>query len=665
MLSRHSLILFSLLLILSAYVFLPGISGPWIFDDYTDLVHNSYIRIQTLDADALYHSAYSLETGPLKRPISMVSFALNHYFSGGINNTAPYKITNIIIHIINGLLIFWLLRIIFARLTQIAGSDTSSWNMETSFTTLLAGAAAMLWLIHPIQITSVLYIVQRMTEIAALFTLFGLISYIKGRLRLMQGNKDGLWLIFAGPVLFGCLGIFSKENAALLPVFMAVLEFTLFADEWPWRRGPSLSVHARRALMVVAIISVTLLFLWAIHYASPGYRSRDFTMPERLMTEARVLFFYLSVIFIPQINRFGHQHDDIAISTSLFTPWTTLPAILGLVALMIAALLVRKKFQLLTLGILWFFAGHLMESTIFPLEIAHEHRNYIPSLGIILVMVHLIAHVAHQLNQRKLWVTFPLLLLFMGGTTYVRAEQWSNHNSFYRYEALHHPNSPRTQSGLSILLEAQGYYAAAMVASRRAAELEPNDDGYMLDVNLLAARQGITLGEAEQQETLKRLALSPITVTTINMLDRVGTCLQTWCKSLQVPMETWIKTLLKRTDTIDRSFFYYQMGRTMATTGRMTEAIEYFRQSHQKDTNFLHPLFELANIYIHLGKVEDAEQVLSQLQKANEKTPHPRDREIKELASAIDQMKKIEERPLGEHSAAQGHIRHESTTSRN
>ena len=216
MLSRHSLILFSLLLILSAFVFLPGISGPWIFDDYTDLVHNSYIRIQTLDADALYHSAYSLETGPLKRPISMVSFALNHYFSGGINNTAPYKITNIIIHIINGLLIFWLLRIIFARLTQIAGSDTSSWNMETSFTTLLAGAAAMLWLIHPIQITSVLYIVQRMTEIAALFTLFGLISYIKGRLRLMQGNKDGLWLIFAGPVLFGCLGIFSKENAALL-----------------------------------------------------------------------------------------------------------------------------------------------------------------------------------------------------------------------------------------------------------------------------------------------------------------------------------------------------------------------------------------------------------------------------------------------------------------
>lgn len=637
---HHPLILLSLVLALSAFVYLPGISGPWIFDDYTNLIHNSYVKVQTLSTDAFYQAAYSLKAGPLQRPISMISFALNHYFAGGMNSTTPYKITNLVIHIINGLLVFWLLRLVFMRLAQVTPHSTFSWSKAPQTVVLVAGAAAMLWLIHPIQITSVLYVVQRMTELSALFTFLGLITYLKGRSRVIHGEKGGVLLVFAGPVLFGLFGILCKENAALLPVFMLVLELTLYANETPWDSWSKLSLGTRRALIASTLVVTALLLLWAIHYALPNYKGRDFTMPERIMTEARVLFFYISLILLPQINRFGHQHDDIAISTSLFTPWTTLPSLLGLAVLFILAILGHRKYPLFSLGMLWFFAGHLMESTLFPLEIAHEHRNYIPSLGIILVVIHLINHGCHKLGHRKLWLAMPALIVFMGGATYVRAEQWSSYNTFYRYEAAHHPDSARTQSGLSLLLEAQGNYSAAMDASRRAAELEQNDAGFMMDVYLLAARQGIALGEAEQKETLRRLASSPITATTIFTFDRVSVCLQTWCKSLQVPVETWLKTLLQRTDTTDKSFFYYQLGRVTTISGRFREAVEFFRLSYQADPEYLHPLFEQANIYIHLGDKENAAQVLSLLRKANAKTPYHRDREVEELANVIAKMGK-------------------------
>ena len=193
---HYPLLLLSLVLALSAFVYLPGISGPWIFDDYTNLIHNSYVKVQTLSPDALRQAAYSLKAGPLQRPISMISFALNHYFAGGMNTTTPYKLNNLVIHIFNGLLVFWFLRLVLSRLIKITRGRMPAWRISPQATTLLASAGSMLWLIHPIQITSVLYVVQRMTELSALFTFLGLIAYLMGRSRVTHGEKG--WVL---PVL--------------------------------------------------------------------------------------------------------------------------------------------------------------------------------------------------------------------------------------------------------------------------------------------------------------------------------------------------------------------------------------------------------------------------------------------------------------------------------
>ncbi len=639
--SRTYLSLFTLLLILSAAVYLPGVSGPYLFDDYPNLLHNDFVKIRTLDTESLYRAAYSLEAGPLQRPVSMLSFALNYYFAGSFKDPMPFKLTNLVIHTINGLLIFWMIRIIFGRLRRIHSNNFFIDQSSHNTLTWLAFALALLWVVHPIQLTSVLYLVQRMTALSALFTLLGLISYLKGRQRIVSGQKGGVWLLISGPAIFGSLGALSKENALLLPVFMLVLEFILFSNEWPWHLWRQLSDSKKRLLIGTVIVIATVGLLWAINYALPGYEIRNFTMLERVLTEPRVLFFYLSLILVPRIDQFGLHHDDISLSTSFLMPWNTLPSIIGLLALFIIGIISGRKHPLLSLGILWFFAAHLLESTFISLEIAHEHRNYLASIGVFLVILHFLDWGSSRLRHKKLWWVLPLLALFYGGTTYLRAYQWSNYTSLYTYEVLHHPNSAIAQSGVGIMLSEYGRYEEAGKAFRRAAELEPTEPSHLMWFSLNTARQGRAPDPVQQERILRVLSSKPLTATTVKTLEYIGDCIQTWCTALQTPMEAWLRTILKRNKASDdKSYYYYHLGLNLASQGRMDEAIESLRLAYQLDPAYLHPLFKLASIYVKSGRINDAERILSELRKANKGNLNPRDREIEAVAADINKLKK-------------------------
>lgn len=641
---RLRLIYLAVLVSLGAIVYLPGISGPWLFDDYSNILRNTYIRITTLDVESLYHAAYSLRAGPLQRPIAMLSFALNYYFVGGFNDTTSYKLTNLAIHGINGLLIFWLVRLILARLDYRQAPDRSL--ASTSFNPdMKAALVALLWVVHPIQLTSVLYVVQRMAELSALFMLLGMIGYLKGRARIIDGRAYGLWLISVSLGATLTLGILSKENAVLLPVFVLVMEFVLFSEEAPWRHWPKLSSRAKYLILVFAVLSASILLAWFINYAASGYNGRNFTFAHRALTETRVLVYYISLILLPRINEFGLYHDDIALSTSLISPWTTLFSAGFLVSLLYAAYAVRKKHPLLSLGALWFFAGHLLESTIIPLEIAHEHRNYIASLGVLLCLFYFFSWAAGKYNNRKLWLLVPALITIFGGVTALRASQWSNELLLHTYEALHHPDSAIIQSSLAAELTKYGHYHEAREAMLAAARLNPDEASHLVWLHMLAARQKTSPDAEEQKRLLDLLATKPITPTTEMMISNVIGCMQSWCNSLQGHMEMWIKTILARGDIKDKSYYYYLLGITFTYQDRLDEASELFRLSHETDPRYLHPLFNLAAIYIHRGKVNEAEQTLEMLRKANTSNLHPRGKEINSLAVQINKLKQRAQTP--------------------
>jgi tetratricopeptide (TPR) repeat protein len=633
---RHRLLVLIVVLVLGAAVFLPGVSGPYVFDDYSNLLNNSYLRIGSLDVDALTQAAWSLDSGPLQRPVATLSFALNYYLAGGFGNSVSFKAVNIALHLANALLVFWLLHLIFAQAARLADSSDYLKSLRQDDGIWLAGVGALLWMVHPIQVTSVLYVVQRMVELSALFTLLALICYLKGRERICARQRGGYPIIILGNAGFGTLAVFSKENALLLPVFIALLEYVLYSDEVPWRNWRRLARHTRITLAIAVVTALTLAIVLAAQYAMEGYFNRPFSLVERVLTEPRVLFFYISLILVPRIDAFGLHHEDIALSTSLLAPWATLPAIAGVVTLIGHAFLVRRRQPLLSLGVLWFFAGHLLESTVFPLEIAHEHRNYLASLGVLLAFAHGVGLVVTKLGNSKAWLILPVLALAFGGVTYLRATHWANAKSLFAFEALHRPGSAVAQSEAAVVLAQYGHYTEAAEALGRASELEPGEPSHLIWLQMVRIKQGAGPSPDAQRRVIEMLRTGRVSVTTITTMGDVSRCVQTSCPGLAAPLEQWALALLQRDLALsDPSFCYYVLGQSQAAQGKIAEAIGSFRQSHELDSRYLHPLFAAASIYVRLGRIEDAEAVLATLRAANTASRHPRTREIEAVARDI------------------------------
>lgn len=618
-------------------IYLPGISGPFVFDDLTNIVANEFLQVESLNMVDLYNAAYSLDSGPLKRPIATLTFALNYYFSGSLNDTTPYKLTNVAIHLLNGFFLFWLAKMIFRRLLEIglpaASVATSIWTRPT----LLAFSVTLLWLIHPIQLTSVLYVVQRMTSLATTFMLAGMILYLLGRLRIQSGDKHGPWLIGTGLLVFGGLGMLSKENAILLPVYVLVLDIILFPQKFPWNLWQHLTRKKRRIILISAAVTSIVALILLLDYANIGYRQRSFTLTERLLTQPRVLLFYISLILFPRIDRFGIYHDDISLSHSFIDPWTTIPAILGILSLILAGIFARKKYPLLSLGILWFFVGHLLESTIFALEIVHEHRNYLASFGVILVILFFIQQACQRLGSNHLWIVLPLLAIIFGGTTALRAWQWSDTGSLQKSLVKHHPKSARSQAGYATYLTSIGELSNALSSMRLAAKLDKSEPGYLINMHIIAAWQGKYLSEQENRETLRRLNREKITTLTSLTLEYAVNCVSTSCSLLQPSLKTWLNGIVNRLgkSSKEASFYNYLLGRFLYSQGKYIEAIAAHRRAYEGDPLYLHPLIRIADIYIDRGDINNATRAINELRQANKNNPHPRDRYIDRLEEKL------------------------------
>ena len=436
----------------TAAAYLPGLWGPFVFDDKPNLLANPFIHLNSLDWSSLRDAALSNQSGIFRRPIASLSFALNYFFAGGFSSF-PFKLVNLAIHLVNGLLVFLLARRICARLGRSAMDERAG---SVSDTTALVITA--LWMLHPLQLTSVLYVVQRMNSLSALFTLAGLVLFMLGRDRVEQGRAGGFRLMLAGIIGGGALGILCKENAALLPVYALVLELSCF-DRGPLDR----TRRVRLGIFFGAVLGLPAALALAYTVFNPDfvlapYESRSFTLAERLLTQPRVLFYYVGLTLFPTRNALGIYHDDFVKSTGLFEPGTTLVAIGGWILLVGIALSLRRRAPVVFLGVAWFLCGHLMESSVFALELVHEHRNYLPVFGVLLLAVYAGTWLFERIQARARTSTVAVLLmaLTLGFVTSSRAYSWSSTGVLLESLVRHHPDAPRTH----------GYYAEVIINNR-------------------------------------------------------------------------------------------------------------------------------------------------------------------------------------------------------
>lgn len=424
------LLFFAVLLTFTVYW--PGLAGSFFFDDYPNVILNLGVKLGALSWESLNLAWSSGNSGQFGRPISQLSFALNYFFSGF--SPFAFKLTNLIIHCLNALLVYLLGYQIL---------DSLRLRLNLGNVHLCAAVVAAAWMIHPVQLTSVLYVVQRMTSLSALFVLAALILHVMARRR-----TDGDWVtivyfVLAWVVLWP-LSIFSKETGVLLPGFVIAYELIVRRSE----RG-GLDALGRCVLALT-----TLLLLGVIPYlASPfgqwifsGYEIRSFSLVERLLTEARAIWGYLYWMTFPRLELFALFHDDIELSSSLIDPWVTLPAVAGIVGMSIGVLVASRRFPLQAFGITWFLIGHSLESTFIPLELVHEHRNYLPLFGILLLPVGLLNSLAAKPGVRRTVVVTitGATLAYLAVVTSLRAGMFANEQIRTQLEAQFHPDSART-----------------------------------------------------------------------------------------------------------------------------------------------------------------------------------------------------------------------------
>lgn len=427
--SRTSLLpLLLMVLTLGATVaaYFPGLSGPLLTDDIPQLkglIDNS------ADSPAALVDAYLISnSGPFGRPVAMATFIGDAIIHGP--DIWWWKFSNLMIHLVGGLLVFWL-----TALLLVASSDS-----KVQRPWLVAAVLAAFWLLHPLHISTVLYTVQRMTELSAVFVLAGLICYVHGRQVQDVAARTGWLIIAAGFVVFFPLALLSKENALLFPIYCILIEIFVFR----FKGGANIQkqVKALHSVLVLAYMSAGVYL--AANFSSvvlKSYGARDFTLLERVLTEARIMVLYIAQILRPIQSKMGFFHDDLALSTGLFNPITTILSMLALIALIVSAVMLRKKLPLYAFGILFFFAAHALESTFFALELMFEHRNYLASFGILIALMALIQRA--MIGQRAKIVIVIVGLFGLSFLTYQRAVTWASPATMYEFMYHAHPQSPR------------------------------------------------------------------------------------------------------------------------------------------------------------------------------------------------------------------------------
>jgi len=433
--NRTDFLIFSLVLAVAFGLYWPGLFGGFVFDDYGVLVFNQGVQITYISLEELSRGTWSAEAGPLGRPVAMFTFALDHAFHG--LDPFYYKLENLLIHLVNACLL-WLLTRRVCRLILMSGPAKECDALDR-FALFIAAA----WVLSPLCMTSVLYVVQRMTSLSATFTLLGLLGYLHFRAKGVASLRI-VHLISALSVLglFTVLSMFTKENGVLTVGYAWLLEWVVIRP-----LAPKTGLERSWAGVWQGIPLLMALYVVYFLLSNPGWLeqespSRNFNALERLQTELRVLVFYMRQIVFPQSHLFGLYHDDIVISRGWLNPVTTLWAAIFHATLIFVAVARVRSWPIFALGVTWFYMGHALESSVFALEIVHEHRNYLAMWGVLLALAYLFHVALNSLPRIRLLVAL-LVLMTVSSVTLNRAHMMGDGQFYPLHEARLHPESAR------------------------------------------------------------------------------------------------------------------------------------------------------------------------------------------------------------------------------
>lgn len=480
---RYGLLAFSAAL-LCATLYFPALDSPLFFDDLPNIAQNTLVQIDGRTFDDWRIASLSSGAGQIERSVAMLTFAVNHVIAGDLV-PGSLKFTNVLIHILCGGLVYR-----FAALLAKTPALRARPIVE-KHGTWFAVLAALLWLLHPLHVSTVMYSVQRMAQLSTLFTVGGLVVFLHYRLQWVDArDKTGpttadrggdfvactLWV-----ALLGTFALFSKENGALLPWLVVVIEVALFQALW-FGRTSKVPGCLSWLLLVLPVLLVAVVFVVAPEWVLDRYATREFTLEERLLTQGRVLWHYIAWIFLPNLTQMGFFHDDISISRCLLQPATGALAAAAWGGVLLLAFVARFRTPIGFFSVLFFLVAHSIESSVIPLEMAFEHRNYLPSVALAILAAYSLVLLGEKFSTEEStlsgWMLGAAAVLALSVLLGIRAYMWRDELSLARFNVINHPDSPR----------ANFYYASALYSRYLEAQAQgmPREERAALAV---AARQ--------------------------------------------------------------------------------------------------------------------------------------------------------------------------------
>jgi tetratricopeptide (TPR) repeat protein len=381
-------------------------------------------------------------------------------------------------------------------------------------------------------------------------------------------------------------------------------------------------------------------------------------MVERLLTESRVLWHYIGFIVLPDIHHLGLFHDDIRISRGLLAPPSTLLAIGGLVVTLLIAVAKKKQIPIVSFAILWFLAGHLLESSLFGLEVAYEHRNYLPAFGILFAISYIYVWASRHWNTRLRFVVAISIVLTLGFATWSRANTWKDIYSLAEANVANHPNSPRANEfAARVNAMEKGDLATAIRYITQALNSAPEEAGFHVDLQLFLAILSSQIDQNMKSVDMKNvtdadlqinglptgiiatinnnhvqlvyppstdeiverlLTTKPITIHTLASLVGLGHCIiddPDMCKRLSKQGLKWhiIASDNPLAAKADNALILNNAAELYAHTGDYATALTYIDRAMQVLPDVLFYRLKKIEYLINLGRMDEAQSLLSSI----------------------------------------------------
>jgi len=605
--------------------------ASWHFDDEPNIVDRKEIHLTKITWQEIKKTFFN-EEGKLYRPIACFSFALNYYF--GKDNVFGYHFVNLSIHLLTSIFLF-----LFIYHSLNLPLLTAKYGPNSYFIALLA---TVLWAINPIQTQAITYIVQRMASMAGMFYIMSMYFYLKGRTSANRLSRIAHYFFcFVAAILaFG-----SKENAAMLPISIFIFDLFLIGG---------LTKENIKKNSLTFLILILIPFALALVLKSPsifsakifsGYEGRGFTLFERLLTEPRIILYYITLLLYPMPDRLCITHD-IPISHSLINPPTTIIAIFTILAILGVAIIRSKRYPLISYCIIFFFLNHIIESTIFPLELIFEHRNYIPSMLLFVPIIILIARgIRFFYYKRSMQVLISLFVILVlvgqGHSSFMRNFIWKTEEGLWLDAIDKYPDMSRAHHNLGRHYGDTGQTEKAIALYKEVLKLKRSSHGethHLTHYNLAL----IYIKTDEEDKAIdhlhKAIAIFPRFADAYNNLaiiiakrgkynDAFNLLIKSLTYNRNSPQaHNNLGFLLLRTNRIDAAIsefkealslkdgdpnFLQNLGIAYKHKEYLNKGIDCFRSILKKDPKALLTRLHLAETYWLMGKKEVAKRVIS------------------------------------------------------